>query len=102
MKNKFHQRRDFIRTTAAAAGLALFNSHRASATETLLAPPPPPPADASSPSTPTESRPSIPVAACASATVDEVAGVVGVVAARCYKFSKVSDLVYLLTKAPWR
>jgi predicted dehydrogenase len=45
MKNKFHQRRDFIRTTAAAAGLALFNSHRASATETLLAPPPPPPAD---------------------------------------------------------
>ena len=45
MKNKFHPRRDFIRTTAAAAGLALFNSHRASATETLLAPPPPPPAD---------------------------------------------------------
>ncbi len=45
MKNKFHPRRDFIRTTAAAAGLALFNSNRASATETLLAPPPPPPAD---------------------------------------------------------
>jgi predicted dehydrogenase len=45
MKNKFHPRRDFIRTTAAAAGLALFNSHRASATETLLTPPPPPPAD---------------------------------------------------------
>ncbi|MCX6265543.1 MAG: Gfo/Idh/MocA family oxidoreductase [Bacteroidetes bacterium] len=45
MKNKVHPRRDFIRTTAAAAGLVLFNSHRASATETLLAPPPPPPAD---------------------------------------------------------
>ena len=45
MKNKLHPRRDFIRTTAAAAGLALFNTHRASATETLLAPPPPPPAD---------------------------------------------------------
>ncbi len=45
MKNKFHPRRDFIRTTAAAAGLALFNSNRASATETILAPPPPPPAD---------------------------------------------------------
>ena len=45
MKNKFHQRRDFIRTTAAAAGLALFNSQRASAYETFLAPPPAPPAD---------------------------------------------------------
>jgi predicted dehydrogenase len=45
MKNKVHPRRDFIRTTAAAAGLALFNRQRASASETLLAPPPPPPAD---------------------------------------------------------
>ena len=45
MKNKFHPRRDFIRTTAAAAGLALFNSQRASASEMLLAPPPAPPAD---------------------------------------------------------
>ena len=47
MKNKFHPRRDFIRTTAAAAGLALFSSQRASAYETFLAPPPPPapPAD---------------------------------------------------------
>ena len=45
MKNKFHPRRDFIRTTAAAAGLALFNSQRASAYETFLAPPPAPPAD---------------------------------------------------------
>ena len=45
MKSKLQPRRDFIRTTAAAAGLALFNSHYASATETLLAPPPPPPAD---------------------------------------------------------
>ena len=47
MKNKFHPRRDFIRTTAAAAGLALFNSQRASAYETFLVPPPPPapPAD---------------------------------------------------------
>ena len=45
MKNKFHQRRDFIRTTAVAAGLALFNSQRASAYETFLAPPPAPPAD---------------------------------------------------------
>jgi len=45
MKNKFHPRRDFIRTTAAAAGFALFNSQRASASEMLLAPPPAPPAD---------------------------------------------------------
>jgi predicted dehydrogenase len=45
MKNKVHPRRDFIRTTAAAAGLALFNRQRASASETLLAPPPAPPAD---------------------------------------------------------
>ena len=45
MKNKFHPRRDFIRTTAAAAGLALFNSQLASAYETFLAPPPAPPAD---------------------------------------------------------
>jgi len=45
MKSKLQPRRDFIRTTAAAAGLALFNSQRALATETLLAPPPPPPAD---------------------------------------------------------
>ena len=45
MKNKFHPRRDFIRTTAAAAGLALFSSQRASAYETFLAPPPAPPAD---------------------------------------------------------
>lgn len=45
MKNKFHPRRDFIRTTAAAAGLAFFNSQRASASEMLLAPPPAPPAD---------------------------------------------------------
>jgi len=45
MKSKLQPRRDFIRTTAAAAGLALFNSQRASATETLLPPPPPPPAD---------------------------------------------------------
>ena len=45
MKNKFHPRRDFIRTTAAAAGLALFNSQFASAYETFLAPPPAPPAD---------------------------------------------------------
>jgi len=45
MKNKVHPRRDFIHTTAAAAGLALFNRQRASASETLLAPPPPPPAD---------------------------------------------------------
>ena len=47
MKKKVHPRRDFIRTTAAAAGLALFNSQRASAYETFLAPPPPPapPAD---------------------------------------------------------
>ena len=45
MKSKLQPRRDFIRTTAAAAGLALFNSQRALATETLLPPPPPPPAD---------------------------------------------------------
>ena len=45
MKNKFHPRRDFIRTTAAAAGLALVNSQRASAYETFLAPAPAPPAD---------------------------------------------------------
>ena len=45
MKSKLQPRRDFIRTTAAAAGLALFNSQRALATETLLAPPPPPPAN---------------------------------------------------------
>ncbi len=45
MKSKLQPRRDFLRTTAAVAGLALFNSQRASATETLLAPPPPPPAD---------------------------------------------------------
>jgi predicted dehydrogenase len=45
MKNKVHPRRDFIRTTAAAAGLAFFNSQGASAYVTLLAPPPPPPAD---------------------------------------------------------
>ena len=45
MKNKFHPRRDFIRTTAAVAGLALFSSQRASAYETFLAPPPAPPAD---------------------------------------------------------
>lgn len=45
MKSKLQPRRDFLRTTAAAAGLALFNSQYASATETLLAPPPPPPAD---------------------------------------------------------
>jgi predicted dehydrogenase len=44
MKSKLQPRRDFLRTTAAAAGLALFNSQYASATETLLAPPPPPPA----------------------------------------------------------
>lgn len=45
MKNKFNPRRDFIRTTAAAAGLALLNRNSASAAETLLMPPPPPPAD---------------------------------------------------------
>jgi predicted dehydrogenase len=45
MKSKLQPRRDFIRTTAAAAGLALFNSQRVLATETLLPPPPPPPAD---------------------------------------------------------
>ena len=45
MKSKLQPRRDFIRTTAAAAGLALFNSQRILATETLLPPPPPPPAD---------------------------------------------------------
>ena len=45
MKKKVHPRRDFIRTTAAAAGLALFNSQLASAYETFLAPPPAPPAD---------------------------------------------------------
>lgn len=45
MKNKFNPRRDFIRTTAAAAGLALLNRNSVSAAETLLMPPPPPPAD---------------------------------------------------------
>jgi predicted dehydrogenase len=45
MKNKVHPRRDFIRTTAAAAGWAFFNSQGASAYEILLSPPPPPPAD---------------------------------------------------------
>ncbi len=45
MTDKFHPRRDFIRTAAAAAGLAIFNSQHASASETFLAPPPPPPAD---------------------------------------------------------
>ncbi len=45
MKKKVHPRRDFIRTTVAAAGWALFNSQHASAYETFLAPPPVPPAD---------------------------------------------------------
>jgi predicted dehydrogenase len=45
MKKKVHPRRDFIRTTVAASGWALFNSQHASASETILAPPPPPPAD---------------------------------------------------------
>jgi predicted dehydrogenase len=45
MKKKVHPRRDFIRTTVAAAGWALFNSQHASASETFLAPPPAPPAD---------------------------------------------------------
>ena len=43
MKKKVHPRRDFIRTTVAASGWALFNSQHASASETILAPPPPPP-----------------------------------------------------------
>jgi predicted dehydrogenase len=45
MKKKVHPRRDFIRTTVAASGWALFNSQHASASETILAPPPPPPTD---------------------------------------------------------
>lgn len=45
MTNKNFPRRDFIRTTAAAAGLALLQNGTASAADPLLAPPPPPPAD---------------------------------------------------------
>lgn len=45
MTNKNFPRRDFIRTTAAAAGLALLHNGTASAADPLLAPPPPPPAD---------------------------------------------------------
>ncbi|NDA63261.1 MAG: gfo/Idh/MocA family oxidoreductase [Chitinophagia bacterium] len=45
MKTKFHPRRDFLKHTAAAAGLALFQSKAIAASNTAFPPPPPPPAD---------------------------------------------------------